>query len=146
MMEMYEAFSDIEGMFELQESLFKRLAECATDGQGHVVQWDGLEIRLRRPFERIRYGDLFKRGTGIDMSDRDGVKAAAIESGIENAASIDHWLLVNMLFEEKGETAIDPARPTFVTHFPSAISPLSRPDPDEPDLALRGSSSSPAWN
>ena len=72
------------------------------------------------------------------MSDRDGVKTAAIESGIENAASIDHWLLVNMLFEEKGETAIDPARPTFVTHFPSAISPLSRPDPDEPDLALRG--------
>ena len=62
----------------------------------------------------------------------------AIKAGIENVESTDHWLLVNMLFEEKGETAIDPSRPTFVTHFPSAISPLSRPDPEAPDLALRG--------
>ena len=138
MMEMYQAFSDIDGMFELQESLFRRLAECATNGQGHVVKWDDLEIDYGKPFDRVRYGDLFKQGTGLDMTDRDGVRAAAIEAGVENAGSIDHWLLVNMLFEEKGEAAIDPSRPTFVTHFPSAISPLSRPDPEEPDLALRG--------
>ena len=138
MMEMYEAFSDIEGMFELQESLFRRLADCVTEGLGQVVKWDDLEIDYGRPFERIRYGDLFKKGTGIDMDDREGVKAAAANAGIDGAESIDHWILVDKLFEEKGESAIDPSRPTFVTHFPSAISPLSRPDPDNPELALRG--------
>ncbi len=50
----------------------------------------------------------------------------------------DHWLLVDALFELHGEPAIDPSRPTFVTHFPAELSPLTRPDPEDPELALRG--------
>ena len=137
MMELYEAFSDLYGMLDLQEDLFKTLAMEVNPDGGTVVPWGDLEIDYGRPFERVLYGDLFRNGTGLELTDRDGVQAAAQAAGIENAAKQDHWLLVNALFESHGETALDPARPTFVTHFPAELSPLTRPDPENPDLALR---------
>ncbi|MEE2906257.1 MAG: lysine--tRNA ligase [Planctomycetota bacterium] len=137
MMELYEAFGDLDTMLELVESLLRVLAQETNDGDGAVVTFGELEIDYGLPFERIRYGDLFTRGTGLEMADRDGVLAAAKAAGVEDADKRDHWLLVNELFEDKGESTIDPCRPTFVTHYPSAISPLTRPDPEIPDLSLR---------
>ncbi|MBG81151.1 MAG: lysine--tRNA ligase [Phycisphaerae bacterium] len=137
MMELYEAFGDLDSMLELMESLLQVLAkEQRSDGSA-VIPFGDLEIDYGPTFERVRYGDLFERGTGIDMFDRDAVRSAAVEAGVEDADKLDHWLLVNQLFEEKGEVAIDPTRPTFVTHYPAAISPLTRPDPENPELALR---------
>ena len=56
---------------------------------------------------------------------------------MEDAASKDHWLLVEAIFDSLGEAAIDPATPTYVVDFPSAVSPLSRPHEENPQLAYR---------
>ena len=138
MMELYEAFSDLDGVMELQEDLFATLAREVNSDGGTTVQWGDLEIDYGRPFERVRYGDLFRQGTGLEMSDREGVRSAAEAAGMPDVDKQDHWLLVDALFELHGEPAIDPSRPTFVTHFPAELSPLTRPDPEDPELALRG--------
>ena len=77
------------------------------------------------------------RAFGFDMRDEARVRAAGREHRIEKAATLDHWLLVNELFEERAEALIDPSRPTFVLDYPSAISPLTRPNRERPELAER---------
>ncbi len=71
------------------------------------------------------------------MIDFDRVRAKARELVIHNADALDDWLLVNAVYERLCEPSIDPSRPTFVTDYPSAISPLTRPQPDDPRLCDR---------
>ena len=71
------------------------------------------------------------------MRDEDAVAAKAVELDLAKTAGRDHWFVVNTIFEAVAEPLLDPARPTFVTHYPSAISPLTRPDPEDPTLASR---------
>ena len=71
------------------------------------------------------------------MADEEAVRAKASELHIETAATRDHWLLVGDLFEQLVEKTIDASCPTFVTDFPSAISPLTRPHADNPVLSHR---------
>ncbi len=71
------------------------------------------------------------------MTDFDRVRAKAVEIGIENADRLDEWLVVNAVYEHSCEPMIDPARPTFVTDYPSAVSPLTRPHRENPDLCER---------
>ena len=94
-------------------------------------------IDFRRPFERIRYGDLFERTLGFAMGDFNKVRAKAREMELENEARLDDWLVVNEVYERCAEPAIDPSRPTFVTDYPSAVSPLTRPQRDQPELCER---------
>ncbi|MDP7030128.1 MAG: lysine--tRNA ligase [Phycisphaerales bacterium] len=129
MMEAYQAFGDCESVLELTESLIRSLA-------GGVVAWDGLEIDYGRPFDRVTYTELFQRTHGCDVSDEAAVRALAVSKNLEEAATRDHWLLVEAMFDE-AEDAIDPARPTFVTDFPAPLSPLSRPREDDPNFAWR---------
>ncbi|MCC6906600.1 MAG: lysine--tRNA ligase [Phycisphaerales bacterium] len=139
MMEVYEAFGDYETMRELTEGLIHELAvevTGVTDGRP-VLEFDGMSIDCARPFDRVTYGELFERGLGVSMFDEAAVRAEARKRGIEGAASRDHWLLVSDLFDRFAEGGIDPARPTFVVDFPSAISPLTRPHEDRPELAYR---------
>jgi lysyl-tRNA synthetase class 2 len=140
-MEAYEAFGDYMTMLEMVESLVHHVAcavaGCPEGGAGPVLPFGELRIDYRTPFERVRYEDLFMRAFGFDMRDRDRVRAAGREHRIEDAAKLDHWLLVNELFELKAEALIDPRRPTFVMDYPSAISPLTRPSRAEPDIAER---------
>ena len=149
-MEVYEAYGDCWSILELTESLLHELAVAsAADRRGRgdedvsgsqdapVLPFDGIPVDWARPFERVTYGSLFERATGLDMRDEAGVAAKAAELGLEKMVGRDHWLVVNAIFEEIAEPLIDPARPTFVTHYPSAISPLTRPDPDDPALASR---------
>lgn len=146
MLEVYEAFGDCESMLELTESLVNRLAssqgktggdESATPNDALRLPFGELSIEYAAPFARAAYGELFERGTGFGMFDRQRVRARALELHIEHAATLDHWLLVENLFERFGEPQLDPTRPTFVTDFPSAISPLTRPHADNPDLSHR---------
>ncbi len=142
-LEAYEAFGDCWSMLDLTEELLHTLAiDAASDGSDEVADaltlpFGDIEINWSRPFNRIKYGDLFEQTLGFAMTDVDKVRAKAAEIGIEKAATTDAWLLVNEVYEHFCEPALDPRRPTFVTDYPSAISPLTRPQRDNPDLCDR---------
>ncbi len=151
--EAYQAFGDCWTMLELTESLLHELAQLAfqqaaleaapekrsAEGAGNNLhmQWGEHTVNWSRPFARRKYGDLFEQSFGFPMTERDRVRAAGREHRIEKAETLDHWLLVNALYEKLCEPAIDPNTPTFVTDYPSAISPLTRPQRDNPELCDR---------
>ena len=150
-MEVYEAFGDYGTMMELTESLIHEIAvsmvaerraaglrvgEDGPDG-GPVLPWGDLAINYAKPFVRVRFEDLFRRGAGCEMRDFAAVRAKARELGLHHEAKLDDWLVVNEVFEECAEPLIDPCRPTFVTDYPSAVSPLTRPHRDDPTLCGR---------
>ncbi len=146
-MEAYQAFGDAHTMLELAEGLVRRLAEmvCADsaytglypDATTSAMPWEGLEINYADPFVQVEYGDLFEKAVGCSMFDEAAVRTAATDAGYDDAKTTDHWLLVDRLFEDKAEELIDKTRPTFVLHYPSATSPLTRPLEDRPELAGR---------
>ncbi|MBX3374361.1 MAG: lysine--tRNA ligase [Phycisphaeraceae bacterium] len=161
MMEVYEAFGDCETMLELTESLLHTLAseiDHLVPDASPVTGTDEAErmpaavspptapllrpfgdtiVDWARPFRRTTYGALFESALGFSMSDGPRVRERAAAAGVENHAQADQWLLVSALFDRFAEARLDPARPTFVTDFPSAISPLTRPHSDRPELAFR---------
>ena len=96
----------------------------------HVVDY-------AKPFDRVTYGELFERALGCSMSNEDAVRAKATELGFGDASTKNHWLLVSDLFDANAESMIDASRPTFVTDFPSAISPLTRPHREDEALSHR---------
>jgi lysyl-tRNA synthetase class 2 len=138
MMEVYEAYGDCWTMLELTESLVHVLAVMMAGDGAVTLPFGDLMIEYGKPFDRITYGDLFERGCGFAMTDEAKVREAATQvMSPDDAKKLDHWLIVDKLFGELGEAALDPTRPTFVTDYPSAISPLTRPNEDDPSLAHR---------
>ncbi|MFO0872976.1 MAG: lysine--tRNA ligase [Phycisphaerales bacterium] len=167
MMEVYEAFGDCFTMMELTESLVHDVAifmasERARHGMavddaaraagttappghdrgphvrrgGPVLPFGALQVDYSRPFERVAYGDLFERALGFPMTDFAKVRDAARRRHIEEQ-KLDDWFVVNELFEAVAEPTLDHARPTFILEYPSAISPLTRPNRARPELADR---------
>jgi lysyl-tRNA synthetase class 2 len=149
-LEAYEAFGDCWSMLELTERLLHDLAQAAaaeradaaasTDpgaGAGPTLPFRDLLIDYGLPFRRVAYGELFRGRFGFDMSDAAAVRAEAAQRHVEHAATRDHWLLVNELYEAECEPALDPRRPTFVTDYPAAISPLTRPQRGREHLCER---------
>ncbi len=162
-MEAYQAFGDYETMAELTETLIRELAtlsaafwQDAGTGDGSLtLPFGELAIDYAQPFERVTYNELFERALGFAPADADRAWAEAEQRGLvgkyarhlkaegrEIKASdlrgkIDDLLIVNELFEEVGEAGLDPARPTFVFDYPSALSPLTRPKKDAPEIAER---------
>lgn len=150
-MEVYEAFGDYGTMMELTESLIHELAVSMVDERlaaglraetggaqgGPVLPWGNLAINYAKPFVRVRFEDLFRQGAGCEMRDFKAVRAKARELGLHHEAKLDDWLVVNEVFEECAEPLIDPCRPTFVTDYPSAVSPLTRPSRTDPALCER---------
>jgi len=96
-----------------------------------------LQIDYRKPFARVTYGDLFKSALGIEMTDEAAVRAEAAKRHLKLAPGTHVAVIVNELFEEFAEKMLDPAVPTFITDYPSAISPLVRQRADAPHLADR---------
>jgi len=136
-LEAYEAFGDCWSMLDLTESLLRDLAMSVSDREDARLPFGEIEIDYGRAFERVAYGELFEKTLGFPMTDFDRVRAKARELVIHNADTLDDWLLVNEVYERLCEKSIDPSRPTFVTDYPSAISPLTRPQTDEPRLCDR---------
>jgi lysyl-tRNA synthetase class 2 len=141
--EAYQAFGDCWSMLDLVETLLFRLA-CEAAGVDHTaadasprIAFGDVTVDWSRPFARRGYGELFAEAYGFPMEDEAKVREAARAAGRGNADTLDHWLLVNELYEERCEPMVDPTRPTFVTDYPSAISPLTRPQEDAPHLAHR---------
>jgi lysyl-tRNA synthetase class 2 len=155
MLEAYHAFGDVETVMELTESIIREAATAvahATLGAGAapVLPFGELSIDYSRPFERVAYGELFQRALGFPMTDIDAARAKLLEGPIKSSApadviakakaaiaGMDEALVINELFEEYAEGLVDPTRPTFITHYPSAISPLTRPSRENPKLADR---------
>ncbi|MFO0828256.1 MAG: lysine--tRNA ligase [Phycisphaerales bacterium] len=163
-MEAYQAFGDYMTMLELVEGLVHTLAceqwkdrvaaKLATDGteSAPTLPYGELRIDYRRPFERVTYAALFERACGFPMTDVERVRAKAKQMHVKDVDKLDDWLLVNELFEELAEPLLDPARPTFVLDYPSAISPLTRPSRSDPsvcerwDLFIAGMEIGPAYS
>ncbi|MBX3360450.1 MAG: lysine--tRNA ligase [Phycisphaeraceae bacterium] len=150
MLELYHAFGDMETVMGVTEGLVREAARAAAREQGVAAEGAGgsftlpfgeMAIEYGAPFARVRYGELFKRALGVEMGDRGAVARLAAEKRVkakdEKGVALDHWLIVNNLFEEFAEPTLDHARPTFITHYPSAISPLTRPNREDPTVADR---------
>ncbi|MBC22378.1 MAG: lysine--tRNA ligase [Phycisphaerae bacterium] len=149
-MEVYEAFGDSSTMMELTESLVHELAvdiharrlelghELPDSPPGSPrIPWGDLVIDYSRPFQVIPWVELFEQGLGFSFDQFDKARARAADEGIDTEGKLDDWLLLDKLFEKHAEDCIDPTRPTFVTGYPSAVSPLTRQDPDDPRFAQR---------
>lgn len=133
-LEAYEAFGNYLTMLELTESLLRHLALSVAPDAG-IIEFDGHHLNYGDPFRRVAYGDLFEEANGFPMTDFDRVRQRATELGMANTASLDNWLLVNQVWEATVEKRL--VQPTFVMDYPSAISPLTRPKADNPDLCDR---------
>jgi len=132
MMEVYQAFGDYMSMLELDEALIRHLAMTVKDNG--VIEWNGNTIDYASPFRRVTYADLFEQANGFAMTEFDRVRAKAGELGLRQRGMND-WLVVNEVFEATAEK--DLIQPTFVMDYPCAISPLTRPKKDNPDLCER---------
>lgn len=142
--ELYEACGDMTSVCDITESLIRELAGVAAEQQGIVgltLPFGELNIDYGSAFDRIRYAELFERELGFPMTDTASVRTRAAKLGLKLAdakgVEFSDILVINELFEEVAEPAIDPARPTFVTHYPASLSPLTRPNADDPTIADR---------
>ena len=136
LMELYQAYTDYEGMMELTESMFRYLAEKVLGSTKFT--YNGIEIDFGKPFERITMVDCIKKYTGIDF---DAVKTDAEAKKIADAHKIEYEVrhtkgdIVNLFFEEFCEKNL--IQPTFVMDHPTAISPLTKKKPSDPDKVER---------
>ena len=135
MLESYEAFGDCESMLELTEGMIRSAAHAVGDASS--IQFGEYSIDYVKPFERAKYGEVFEQALGCSMNDEEAVCAKASQLGFGDAVTKNHWLLVSDLFDGYAESSLDSSRPTFVTDFPSAISPLTRPHVDDETLSHR---------
>ncbi len=136
LMELYQAYTDYEGMMELTESMFKYLAEkvCGTS----KIVYNGIEIDFGKPFERITMIDCIKKYAGIDfdtVETDDEAKALAKEHHVEFEDRHTKGDIVNLFFEEFCEKNL--IQPTFVMDHPLAISPLTKKKPSDPTKVER---------
>ena len=135
MLESYAAFGDCETMLDLTEGMIRASANAI--GNASAIQFGKCAIDYEKPFDRVAYGTLFEKAIGCPMSDEKAIRAKAGELGFSDAKTKNHWLLVSDLFDAHAESTLEPSRPTFVTDFPSAISPLTRPHENDETLSYR---------
>jgi lysyl-tRNA synthetase class 2 len=135
--EAYESFGDCWTMLDLTEALFRELALFVSSQDRPRLPFGDVQVDYSTPFDRVAYGDLFERTLGFPMTDAARVRARARELDVKDAAALDDWLLADELFERVCRPALEPARPTFVTDYPSAISPLTRAQRERPHLCER---------
>lgn len=139
-LEVYEAFGNCETMRALTQDMLCDLARSVAGSDANepcILPWGEHAIDWTPPFEQIEYAALFEAQYGFDMTNEDAVRTRAADDGLKDPRSRDHWLLVEELFDRSCEDSINPSRPTFVTDFPSAVSPLTRPHEDAPHLCGR---------
>ncbi len=137
MMEAYLAYSDLAGMMEMTESLFKTIAKEVFDK--YTFNWYGNEIDLSKPFKKVSMVESIKEKTGIDFLKVNTVEEAlklAKEHDIEvekHQENIGH--IINLFFEKYVEETL--IQPTFLYGHPVEISPLTKKDPKDPRFVER---------
>lgn len=131
LMELYQAYTDYEGMMELTESMFRYLAEKVCGST--TISYQGTEIDLGSPFRRLTMTDAIKEHCGIDFDSIDTVDEArriADEKGIHYEAHHGKGDIQNLFFEEFCEDKL--IQPTFIMDHPVEISPLTKKKPSDP--------------
>ncbi len=136
LMELYQAYTDYEGMMELTESMFRYLAEAVCGSTS--ISYNGIEIDFGKPFERITMIDCIKKYAGVDfdiVETDEAAKAIAKEHHVEYEERHTKGDIVNLFFEEFCEKNL--IQPTFVMDHPLAISPLTKKKPNDPEKVER---------
>ena len=136
LMELYQAYTDYNGMMELTESMFRYLAEKVCGSTKFT--YNGIEIDFGKPFERITMTDCVKKYAGIDfdaVKTDEEAKALAKEHNIEYEERHNKGHILNLFFEEYCEKEL--IQPTFVMDHPIAISPLTKKKPTDPEKVER---------
>ena len=136
LMELYQAYTDYEGMMELTESMFRYLAEKVCGST--KISYNGVEIDLGKPFARLTMNDAIKKYAGIDfdeVADDEAAKKLADEHHIEYEAHHKKGDIINLFFEEYCEKEL--IQPTFIMDHPIEISPLTKKKPSDPSKVER---------
>ena len=136
LMELYQAYTDFEGMMELTESMFRYLANKVCGSA--VINYNGTVIDMEKPFARLSMTEAVKQYSGIDFDEvKDDAEAKAIakEKGIEYEERHKKGDILNLFFEEFCEDKM--IQPTFITDHPIEISPLTKKNPERPDHVER---------
>ena len=136
LMELYQAYTDYNGMMELTESMFRYLAEKVNGST--TITYNGTEIDLGKPFRRLTMVDAIKEQTGIDFDQvetDEEAKKLADEKGIEYEDRHKKGDIVNLFFDEFCEDKM--IQPTFIMDHPIEISPLTKKKPDDPSKVER---------
>lgn len=136
LMELYQAYTDYEGMMELTESMFRYLAEKVCGSA--VIKYNETVIDMSKPFERITMIDAVKKYSGVDFSrvaTDEEAKALADQHHIIYESRHKKGDIINLFFEEFCEDKM--IQPTFVMDHPVEISPLTKKKPENPELVER---------
>ncbi|MDR2655043.1 MAG: lysine--tRNA ligase [Oscillospiraceae bacterium] len=136
MLELYQAYTDYNGMMDIAEELFRRAAHKIC-GTGRIA-FEGRELDLDKPFERLPMKDAVKRFTGVDFDALHTLEEARAAADANHVKYEKHHLkgdILNLFFEEFCEEKI--IQPTFIMNHPVEISPLAKKCPDNPEYTER---------
>ena len=136
LMELYQAYTDYHGMMDLTENMYRHVANEVL-GTTKIV-YNGVEMDLGKPFERITMVDAVKKYSGIDFNEintLEEARAVAKEKGVEFETRHKKGDILNLFFEEFVEEHL--IQPTFVMDHPVEISPLTKRKPENPDYVER---------
>ncbi|MCW0538895.1 lysine--tRNA ligase [Clostridioides difficile] len=129
--ELYQAYADYTDMMEITENVIAHMAEVATGSM--IVNYQGTEINFTPPWKRMSMEDCVKEYSGVDFStintDEEALEVAR-EKGIEIKPGMRRGEVINAFFEEFGEDKL--IQPTFITHHPVEVSPLSKRNVEDP--------------
>ncbi|MBR6274606.1 MAG: lysine--tRNA ligase [Lachnospiraceae bacterium] len=136
LMELYQAYTDYEGMMELTESMFRHLAEKVCGSA--VISYNGTEIDLSKPFRRLTMIDAVKEYAGVDFNEINSdeeAKKIAKEKHVEFEDRHKKGDILNLFFDEFCEEKM--IQPTFIMDHPIEISPLTKKKPSDPNYVER---------
>ena len=136
LMELYQAYTDYNGMMDLTENMYRYVAQKVL-GTTKIV-YNGVEMDLGKPFERITMIDAVKKYAGVDFNEvhtLEEARALAKEHHVEFEERHRKGDILNLFFEEFVEEHL--IQPTFVMDHPIEISPLTKKKPDNPEYVER---------
>ena len=136
LMELYQAYTDYNGMMDLTENLYRHVAQEVLGTT--KISYNGIEMDLGKPFERITMVDAVKKYSGVDFNEihtLEEARAAAKEHHVEFEERHKKGDILNLFFEEFVEEHL--IQPTFVMDHPIEISPLTKKKPENPEYVER---------
>lgn len=136
MLEFYEAYADYNDAMDMTEALMRGLAQDVSGSE--QITWQGVEIDLGKPFARISVADAVLAQNPMlagKLRDREALAQRADALGIEAQPQWGEGKLLLEIFEKTAESKLE--QPTFVTDYPTEVSPLARPRDDDPSITER---------
>ena len=136
LMELYQAYTDYHGMMDLTEELFRYVAKEVLGS--YIISYNGVEMDLSKPFNRITMVDAVKQYSGVDFDELNTLEDArkvADEHSIQYESRHKKGDILNLFFEQYVEEHL--IQPTFVMDHPVEISPLTKRKPENPDYVER---------